>query len=359
MNYENAKSIAKAIGFTHFIKCEGSISILDPYRSIAKVMSGCYLQFRAEDVLYIGQSTNIPNRFQAHRSHGHDIHYLAFRTCPREMLRELEADMIDRAERLGYRLANRKVAKVTTTPQLFDEVVSPAEQDAFIARFDDQAPFQKQMLRVVEEAGDSHRADWLAFKRQPKAADIISVTAHYLRTVLPAPDLAGTFYRVTLGQRRNETVFIPDLRLTFGVHTLYTVGHLRIAPNAPYVSVTFATEALLMGDSKETFEEEFNWLSVRWDVLQTDLPYSPTHRKVYFPSPQAMEEDAAREINGVLAQGMTEITVPLDMLPDLLREPRFAKAAAMAAIACMRWSPPVQDEHNRIASFALEIGLMP
>lgn len=359
MDYENAKSIAKAIGFTHFIRCEGSISILDSYRSLSSVMSGCYLQFRADDILYIGQSTHIPNRFQSHRSHGHDIHFLAFRPSPREMLRELETEMIDRADRLGYRLANRSTSQGSTTPQLFDEVVTPVQQDAFIARFAEQAPFLKQLQRVVEEAGESHRADWLAFKRHPKAADIISVTAHYLRTVLPASDLAGLFYRVTLGVRGNETVFIPSLRLTFGVHTLFTVGHLRRAPSSPFVVATFGTEALLMGKTKEDFSEEFHWLTVRWDASQTDLPYSPTHRKVYFPSPQALAEDAAREISGVLAEGLSEITMPLDMLPDLLREPRFAKAAALAAIAGMRWSPPTQDEHNRIASFALETGLLP
>lgn len=72
-----------------------------------------------------------------------------------------------------------------------------------------------------------------------------------------------------------------------------------------------------------------------------------------------MTEDAAREIRGVLAEGLTEIMAPLDMLQDLMRQPRFAKAAVMATIACMRWSPPVLDEHNRIASFALETGLLP
>ena len=58
MNYEEAKIAAKQIGFSHIIRCEGKHSILAPYRSLSNKMSGCYLQFRADDILYIGQSKN-------------------------------------------------------------------------------------------------------------------------------------------------------------------------------------------------------------------------------------------------------------------------------------------------------------
>ena len=53
MNYEEAKIAAKQIGFSHIIRCEGKPSILAPYRSLSNKMSGCYLQFRADDILYI------------------------------------------------------------------------------------------------------------------------------------------------------------------------------------------------------------------------------------------------------------------------------------------------------------------
>lgn len=55
MNYEEAKIAAKQIGFSHIIRCEGKHSILAPYRSLSNKMSGCYLQFRADDILYIGE----------------------------------------------------------------------------------------------------------------------------------------------------------------------------------------------------------------------------------------------------------------------------------------------------------------
>lgn len=49
----------------------------------------------------------------------------------------------------------------------------------------------------------------------------------------------------------------------------------------------------------------------------------------------------------------------LDVHLDLLLGLAFARAAALAAIAAMRWSSPTSDEHNRLASFALDTGYMP
>ena len=84
---------------------------------------------------------------------------------------------------------------------------------------------------------------------------------------------------------------------------------LQQRPTFPVASVTVATEVLLNGKMKENFENEYMWLSVEWDVVQTDRPFSPTHKKVIYPSP-------------------------------------FARAAALAAIASMRWLSPTTDEHN-------------
>ena len=48
------------------------------------------------------------------------------------------------------------------------------------------------------------------------SGDRQKVAGGYLRTVLPAEELAGVFYRVTLGYRQNLTSFQPALRLIFG-----------------------------------------------------------------------------------------------------------------------------------------------
>ena len=149
------------------------------------------------------------------------------------------------------------------------------------------------------------------------------------------------------------------LRLIFGVHTLFVVGFLRQLPTFPVASVTVATEVLLNGKTKEEFENKYTWLSVEWDTVQTDRAFSPTHKKVIYPSPFALREDAEREVSQALAKGLSKVTMPLEVLPDLLLEPAFARAAALAAIAAMRWSSPTSDEHNRLASFALDTGYMP
>ena len=120
-----------------------------------------------------------------------------------------------------------------------------------------------------------------------------------------------------------------------------------------------ATEVLLNGKTKEEFENEYTWLSVEWDVVQSDRPFSPTHKKVIYPSPFALREDSEREVSQALAKGFSKVTLPLDVLPDLLLDPAFARAAALAAIAAMRWSSPTTDEHNRLANFALDTGYLP
>lgn len=120
-----------------------------------------------------------------------------------------------------------------------------------------------------------------------------------------------------------------------------------------------ATEFLLNGKTKEEFENEYTWLSVEWDVVQTDRSFSPTHKKVIYPSPFALREDAEREVSQALAKGFSKVMLPLDVLPDLLLDPAFARAAALAAIAAMRWSSPTTDEHNRLANFALDTGYLP
>lgn len=93
------------------------------------------------------------------------------------------------------------------------------------------------------------------------------------------------------------------------MHTLFVAGLLRQLPTFPVASVTVATEVHLNGKTKEEFENEYTWLSVGWDVMQIVRPFSPTHKKVICPSP-------------------------------------FARAAALAAIASMRWLSPTTDEHN-------------
>lgn len=49
----------------------------------------------------------------------------------------------------------------------------------------------------------------------------------------------------------------------------------------------------------------------------------------------------------------------LDVHLDLLLGLAFARSAALATIAAMKWSSPTSDEHNRLASFALDTRYMP
>ncbi|AMY18034.1 MULTISPECIES: GIY-YIG nuclease family protein [Nocardiaceae] len=163
--------------------------------------SGLYI-FEAENhEAYIGISTDLRARLGQHsRLHG-DIR--AFRV--REMagnpmeLRTVERKLVHDAQRNGLILRNREHAMTLTGESVFDDVMAPAEQSAWLrdpsgvnaADLSSPPPYDSNHLAA-------HASSFARLQQHPRSSEVIDAVGAYLRACVPVPvRTEGTFWTIS------------------------------------------------------------------------------------------------------------------------------------------------------------------
>lgn len=327
-----AKHIAKEIGFQYFLPTTGMHSIQQAYKKQTKNSTGIYLQFRDDETLYIGQSVDIPRRYQSHIGRGVGIEAIAYITCQKDRLDMLESRFIIRAQKLGYDLAN--LAKENQTFDLrfasdFSRIVSFDEQKAFIERLHLPKQNPRDLTRFLQSADASHRVAYMQFQKLGKAPLIEEVAAHIVQTFIPqAMELAGHFWTVSLDSKKNDGAQRSALRLQMGRFTLVDIRYYKKCPSVPLISLGLATELLAMLPLDQLLRE-YPWVDLTFNYERAQRAESMDQNAVHIDLKQ-----------------LSTLTAPVEMIKPILADPRLGKVFARTVLAAFRYAKPITTTHN-------------
>lgn len=183
--------------------------------------AGLYLWEGAEHAVYVGISNDsVTKRLRTHAVNHAAANPQAFRFRPhpgdRATLRDLERDLIHDAVRAGFTVFNREHSATIVGASVFDDVVTVAEQDAWLSH-----PAQTTLLATLEvpnldlqRQGSNRPFD--AFNRRPDAEPIIEAITSYLVHCVPYPArTVSGFWSVSC---------LPAMRLKSGVKRIITLN---------------------------------------------------------------------------------------------------------------------------------------
>lgn len=216
--------IARENGFEDFLTADDGFgrSTSSRRRWANRNRPGIYFWLADNGEAYIGQSVRPLARLRQHlRDHG-DITHAAFQRCLRQDLNALEQKLVDVAGR-HFPLRNIKFAVSTASPVAFDQLVSPAEQAAFVAGGDlENGPWAPLEDHVRLQARKFER-----FVADPASATALQALRLFVSRAIPKPAATEEkFWSVSL---------FPDrrfVRVNAGHQEVFTydgrVGRVRV-----------------------------------------------------------------------------------------------------------------------------------
>ncbi len=370
MDKDAARDIAIRLSFRHFIDMRSNRAIGGAAASFES-LSGIYLHIREDGSLYIGQAKNIVSRHQQHLTQGHPFEYVAFSEAPPARLDDAERLCIERARRLGCRLANRTAPAdrkgLPRDRRPFDDFVPAAAQDDwFAAARSGRTHPARQMKRVESLADYAHQEAWTIFMRHPCAEKMLDAAALYLGIAVPdAASLEGLHWIAGVRPFNFQNRRIPLLWIAAGSRCLFECFSFSQTESAVFTEMLLATSIVCRDEKTRTrlTEKTFNWASWRFPA-ETALPtpealLAARTRPAYAkPLSEADRQAQAAELRRPVCQELllepVHAAAALEHAPLLLEDPDLAEAAAVGAVASMRAKPvPKPEAHNPIAGHAL------
>lgn len=404
----SARAVAASIGLRHFVRINPNTplarSLSDPRGSVTD-LCGVYLQFRESADLYIGQTNNLTRRMQQHREAGVRVRFLAFLPCPARRLAATEAELIERALRLGHPLINKDRMERRVLPcssAVLDDLLDAEAQDAFVEETGrPESAFHGLAVRerwraAWDAASPAERHDWNALLENPSAGRLLALARKILLIavpILPArdpaaraagragartalDDLEGAWWTVSIASHSHTTP-TPLLTVQTGSRALLEIFRFRGAPRAAWARLALSGAAPLDAKAAAALRaarDELGWAS--WDVpdearwiegrkgaegaeraaapqAPADPDWCPVRGRRY-PSPEARRRDLARQVTRTALAPPIRVTAGLSEMSALLDEPALREAAAAFALASMRQQPVNRPEfHSALAAFVL------
>jgi hypothetical protein len=179
-------AVLRDLGFPPLLLVAGRLSIADLYAS-RRARCGIYVLEHEDGMHYIGQAVDVVRRFTQHRKVSPDIVRLGFFQVARHALDDEERRCIQGAESRGLRLRNRMLVKQLLVVSDLDDVLTPAEQEAWLedpSRFGSEErlqldPGQVQRLR--------YRPQWERFRSDPDSERVVALLQLYIDACVPVP----------------------------------------------------------------------------------------------------------------------------------------------------------------------------
>lgn len=368
MQFEEAKLIAKKIGFHVFSAVTGETNInkFFPEATVQKYKEnpycGVYMQFRLDGNIYVGQTRDLRRRYAKHREHKSGTKYLAFLHCPPERLDSEEIRCIE-----AVRLMKLPLINITSNRDssgfgkgCYDNLIAPEEQDAFIERAAGGKSWAGSWATLFKNTSPVFRAEWERFCFIGKGSDLLAAASAYVYTALPCPEeTEAAFWKSLLmpnqrGGGAKRTAIIIHTGLAAGLE-LYCWNKI---PCQYYASIALAPNIIREAfKSPEDFSAALPGASLYMpspDELSEDedettamMNVQPLNGKaVPFISPSQLAADIVRPVSQVNSKAPATVTVPIDAFETVLQHPVIATAATMNAIAAMRFHPPLVNDHN-------------
>jgi hypothetical protein len=153
---------------------------------------GIYVWQAINGEIYAGQSVDVRRRYQQHRKNHGDIAVLHFKSVPPKNLAVEEKRIIRTLESAGFRLRNLSYTSVSYSPSIFDEVMSPEQQE----RWSSDPEF-------IDASGDrpedpvlraKYHSRYERFLKYPQADEFVNALRLYVRSTIPAFKRSEFYY---------------------------------------------------------------------------------------------------------------------------------------------------------------------
>lgn len=215
-------------GFPERHDVAGRFSIADLIPRTKK-RCGVYLLEYADGFLYVGQATDVVRRFAQHRQQDDHIVAISFRPVRRAELDTVERDLIRRVEAAGLPLTNRiHVSQIHGGCDL-DDLVSPSDQQSWLATGQWQ-PTDRRRVRIVLEADYRVRGAnaYRRFSRLPHAESVIENLRRYVSLCILAPTTTEfSFWIVSCLPSTNQHTWPRYAAVSMNGMETFVVGHLK------------------------------------------------------------------------------------------------------------------------------------
>jgi hypothetical protein len=303
-----AGSAVRELGFPE-------LTIVSTLRTIAhlfgttKERCGIYLLEFPEDKFYIGQAVDVVRRFAQHRHNYDDIVGFSFIPVPGARLDEIERDKIHRAELLGLALLNMIHATNVVGETDLDLVVSPKEQEAWLAGRGNMLSSDAGRIFLPETQKQRFAHKYWQFSTHHHADQCLAMLRQYVNNCIPSPRRTEySFWAVSCMPATNRSTWPRLACVNAGIMELFVVGYHIEDPRRMWGFVNVATD-VLGGD----LWQHSHLQAMRWDieVLETNYRDAGQHQ--------------------VMLHANT-----VDALESLLRTEVVRSAAAALALRVMR-----------------------
>lgn len=224
-----AMHTAYLLGFRRIADVRGVPSIVSLFKN-SMILSGIYLQIRPNRELYIGQTANLPARFERHLAHGAVIEELAFMPMHPKYLDDKEKELIVRAERLGLELNNLALRTQATQARPRWEALYPQDwvQAWLTPRDDNNRTFRSVYLSM--HSGLRNQLD--LSKAHPAWPQILPIGKFFVKNLIAKPqESAGHFWSADAYTKRLGDSFLPLIRIHAGGRLLLSLGVFKQVNN--------------------------------------------------------------------------------------------------------------------------------
>jgi len=288
----------------------------------SKPRCGIYLLGFSDGLFYVGQATDVVNRFAQHRLVHGDIERFSFQKCRRNLLDETEKRIIQKAEAKGLQLTNKVHVVNIVGDTDFDHLVLPDEQESFLVDPDG--------FNLADKSGridlpTSHRN---RFRRKHKKFE-----EH-----LHSDRVSGVLGRYVHG-------CVPAFRRT--EHAFWSMTCLPSTNSGSYRRLSCVSinvmEVFVVGWHKE--DDNFHWAVLNVSCDQLDRQF-PDPDEFFRSHPGTWCEET-----GYQAAGIDQMAIHADTLPvieSLVADHRIRQAAAQLNLRLMRKGPTVYSRFHCI-----------
>lgn len=364
MNFDDAKRIAQALGFSRIADIRGNLNTQKIFSSQEdddekKPLVGIYLQIRHDNSIYIGKTENLTRRTSAHRDAGTLVAFLAFRPLKKGQLKSAEERTILKARMLNFPLANISSNREALGKEEmhFDDFMSIDSQDNFIKNVIEGNTYAGRWRAAYIRASQQDRWEWDRFIRATDRSNAQLIAARtYITTAIPKyQECFGNYLRCTLPLPGRNSL-VKTLTLIAGMTGVFEIVYYLQTKKQLYANIMLDPGTLYEAyKTKEAIETTFAWAKFELpkpepersiDELMT-LGTKHTHHMI-FRSPMEKKAYLSRRLTHVNVKNLALMTVPIDAVDSTLAHPVIATAAALAAVASMRYSNPVGVDNNEL-----------
>ena len=369
MNFDSAKKIAQVLGFTRIADIRGNLNTFDLFSvsendDESKPLMGIYIQFRHDDSLYIGMTNNLVRRTTAHREAGTLVAFLAFKPLPKNQLKSAEERTILKARTLGFELTNIITNReaLESDESHFDDFMDIDSQDNFIRNVIEGNTYTGRWKAAYVRASRQDRWDWDRFYKATDHANSQLIAARaYITTAIPAfKDCFGAYFRCTLPHPGRNSL-VKTMTIIAGMNGVFEIIYYVQTKKQLYANIMLDPGVLYEAyKTKEGIAAKYPWgkfelpepepersvdeLMEHTTKYAVDMTFkSPTEKKAYL----------SRRLTRVNVLNLAVLTVPIDAVESALSDRIIATAAAIAAVASMRYSRPANVDNNELLMLKL------